>query len=63
MPDDIFANAEVTRMGHPVDLEDLCKNNWCPKMKKPENVIGKHLIRNTAFSGSDFVLAHGFRIG
>ena len=41
MPDDIFANADVDRMGHPIDLDELCKNNWCPKTKRPENVIGK----------------------
>ena len=45
MPDDIFANADVTKMGHPVNLAEICQNNWCPKPRKPENVIGKLIYK------------------
>ena len=41
IPDDIFANADVTTMGRPIDLGELCGDNWCPKTKKPENIIGE----------------------
>ena len=40
MPDHIFTNANKDPMGHPIDLKELCKNNWCQKTTKPENVIG-----------------------
>ena len=40
MADDIFANADKDAMGRPIDLKELCKNNWCPKPIRPENVKG-----------------------
>jgi len=42
MPDDLYANADVTRMGDPI--VDLCNNMYkgkCIPLKKPENVAGR----------------------
>ena len=47
MPDDIFANAEVNKMGEPLDMAVLCQDNACPKTNKTENVIGKYEKRFT----------------
>ena len=47
MPDDIFANADVNKMGQPLDLDVLCQNNGCPKPTKPNNIIGKLLKVNS----------------
>ena len=44
MPDDIFANADVTRMGVPVNLPEICHQKPCPMPTKPENIIGKNLM-------------------
>ena len=43
MPDNIFANADVTSMGEPINLAALCRNYSCPKTTKPENIIGKSM--------------------
>ncbi|WAQ95651.1 HEX-like protein [Mya arenaria] len=40
MPDNIFANVDVDRMGNSVSLEDLCGNAACPQPNKTENIIG-----------------------
>ena len=41
MPDDLFLNADVTAMGSPINMTELCQNNGCPKTTKPANIIGK----------------------
>ena len=43
-PEDIFANADVNRVGEPYDLADLCNNQTCPKTKHPENIAGMFLL-------------------
>ena len=40
LPDNIYANADVTRFGDPIDMGNLCENNSCPVTSKPENIIG-----------------------
>ncbi|XP_052788332.1 uncharacterized protein LOC128223112 [Mya arenaria] len=40
MPDNIFANADVDRMGNPVSLDDLCEKVACPQPNKTENIMG-----------------------
>ena len=42
MPDNLYANADVTRMGDPI--VDLCNNMYkdkCVPLKHPENIVGK----------------------
>ena len=41
IPDDIFANADVSMYGIPYNLSELCYNEPCPRTKRPENVIGE----------------------
>ena len=41
MPNNLFLNADVTAMGTPVNMTQLCQNNGCPFPTKPENIIGK----------------------
>ncbi|KAK3755736.1 hypothetical protein QZH41_007466 [Actinostola sp. cb2023] len=41
MPDNLYANADFTRMGDPI--VDLCNNMYkgkCEKLRKPENIVG-----------------------
>lgn len=43
MPDDVYANADFTRMGEPI--VDLCKEMYkgkCVPLKKPQNIAGIH---------------------
>ena len=43
MPDHLYQNIDFTRMGAPLNREDVCgaNNAECPELQKPENVIGK----------------------
>ena len=43
MPDDIFANADVDKMGKPIDMSTFCQKFSCPKTTNTNNVIGKFL--------------------
>ena len=47
IPDDIFANADVSIYGIPYNLSELCYNEPCPRTKRPENVIGE--LRRASF--------------
>ena len=40
MPEDLFANADVNRMGKAINMSELCENDACPKTSKPENIKG-----------------------
>ena len=43
MPDDLYANADFTRMGDPI--VDLCENMYkgkCVPLRKPENIAGDY---------------------
>lgn len=40
MPDNLYANLDVDRMGNPIDVKALCGNSPCPSPNKTENIIG-----------------------
>ena len=40
MPDDIFANADVNKLGQPINITKLCEMYSCPKTINSSNVIG-----------------------
>ena len=42
MPDNLYANIDVTRMGAPLSRHDVCGDNdkKCPSLQKSENIIG-----------------------
>lgn len=43
MPDDVYANADVTRAGTPFTEKDVCGEDGskCVPLKKTENIVGK----------------------
>ena len=45
MPDDIYANIEIDRMGHPYTKDDVCKMS-CVELQedKKHNILGKVLF-------------------
>ncbi|XP_061190881.1 beta-hexosaminidase-like [Saccostrea echinata] len=40
IPSNISYNADKARDGHPLTEEEICPNNSCFKLEKPENIIG-----------------------
>ena len=51
MPDDLYANADFTRMGDPI--VDLCENMYkgkCVPLQKPDNIVGKIAIPQSEHS-------------
>ncbi|VDI78298.1 hexosaminidase, partial [Mytilus galloprovincialis] len=54
LPDNLYENIDVTRMGVPLSKSDVCgvNNNKCPPLLKPENIAGVqgHLWSETILS-------------
>ena len=46
MPDDIFANIEIDRMGNPITKDWVCEELGCTELEpdKAHNIIGKILL-------------------
>lgn len=49
MPDNIFANADVNKMGEPLDMTKLCEMHSCPKTVNTTNVIGNVIYSSLAY--------------
>ena len=46
MPDDIYANIEIDRMGNPITKDDVCEPQGCAELQpdKAHNILGKVLL-------------------
>lgn len=47
IPDDILYNADKSRDGQPLTMDQICPNNKCLKLEKPENIIGMLYLLGT----------------
>ncbi|CAC5362528.1 HEXA_B [Mytilus coruscus] len=58
LPDNLYENIDVTRMGAPLNKSYVCgvNNNKCPSLQKPENIAGMqgHLWSETILSEDNF---------
>ena len=55
LPDSLYENIDVTRMGVPLKKADVCgvNNEKCPALKIPENIVGEYMyIIQSIFSAS-----------
>lgn len=46
MPDKLYENIDVTRMGEPLSKSDVCGNNnktRCPDLLEPQNIVGSYV--------------------
>lgn len=64
IPDDIFYNADKSRDGHLLTKDQICPNNECLKLEKPENIIGMvnccmYMLRTG--QSELLLLKHGFK--
>ena len=41
MPDNLFANVDVSIFGSPVTIDEACGLKKCSQLKREENIIGK----------------------
>ncbi|CAG2208070.1 HEXA_B [Mytilus edulis] len=58
LPDNLYENIDVTRMGVPLSKSEVCgaNNKKCPALQKPENIAGMqgHLWSETILSEDNF---------
>ena len=48
MPDNVYANADVKGSGEKLKQSDICGDEQCYQLTKPENIIGK-ILNQTHF--------------
>jgi hexosaminidase len=55
LPDNLYENIDVTRMGVPLEKADVCgvNNEKCPVLEIPENIVGEYMyVIQSIFSAS-----------
>lgn len=50
MPDDLYANIDLDRMGNPIDVGTLCGHKQCPMPNNTDNIIGKRFDNSQILS-------------